>query len=88
MANHTSITGSTEPGARKVTEGIEKRRKAKMKKKMKKKMKDTGGKTTARSPSGVQKTKEQGMKEMEALRKKIAKRIEAAKKKAEAAKKK
>jgi hypothetical protein len=34
--------------------------------------KDTGGKTTAKSPPGIQKTKAQGTKEKEALKKKIA----------------
>lgn len=61
---------STEPQARKVQEEIRRTRKpAPIKKK------DTGGKTTATTPKGVQKTAEQAKKEKAALRKKINLRV-------------
>lgn len=41
----------------------------------KKNSKDTGGKTTAKSPAGVQKSKAQGEKEKAALRKKQQERM-------------
>lgn len=70
--------GSTEPQARKVLEGIESRRK---KKKAPKKKKLSPTKPTARTPKGVQKSKAQGAKEREALRRKQRERVAAAKKK-------
>ncbi len=71
------IIFSTEPQARKVVKQIEKTRaKARPVKR-----KDTGGKTTARTPKGIQKTPAQGAREKAAARKRIAARIAKAKKK-------
>lgn len=67
------MPGSTEAAARQVL------KKHLTKKKSVPKKKDTGGKTTATSPKGVQKTPTQGAKEKEALRKKHAEKVKKAK---------
>lgn len=70
------IIFSTEPQARKVLKTIKKTRK----KPKPIKRKNTGGRTTAKSPPGIRKTKAQGAKEKAAARRRIAARIARAKK--------
>ncbi len=82
MSKDSRVRGllSTEPQSRAVVAGIESRR-AKTQPRPETSTRDTGGKTTAQTPKGVEKSKEMAEKDKERIRKAIDEKVRKAQEK-------